>query len=112
MQSSKKTTYPPIQARISWKADSGLEDTPIVRLALSPAANNALHRVGIKTVGQIMDNWDRLTQMPAKATRGISGSRSSGLGDVKAKEIKACVFAFLCANAKVKLSINTEGCAR
>lgn len=112
MQNSKKTTYPPIQARISWKADSGLEDTPIVRLALSPSAHNALQRVGIKTVGQIMDNWDRLTQMPAKVARGCVGTKKASLGAVKAKEIHACVFAFLCQNAKVKLSIDTEGCER
>ena len=109
MPKPKATTYPPIQARISWAADSNLEQTPIARLKLSQGAFNALQRVGIRTVGQVMRNWDRLTDMPPKLNNA-NGTGQSGLGAIKAKEIRAVVFALLCARARVELGIDLEGC--
>lgn len=109
MPKQKEAAYPPIQARIYWKADSDLEQIPVTRLKLSQGALNALQRVGIKNVGQVMRNWDRLTDMPPKL-KNANGSGQSGLGAIKAKEIHAVVFALLCARARVELGINLEGC--
>ena len=109
MPKPKEKTYPPVQARISWKADSNLEKIPVTRLKLSQGALNALQRVGIRNVGQILNNWDRLTDMPAKL-KNANGSGQSGLGAIKAKEIHAVVFALLCTRARVELGINLEGC--
>ena len=104
-----KQTYSPIKARVRYKADSDIESMPVDKLNLSVRASNALQRVGIKRIGQIIDNWYRLTNMPARQT--LTGS-ASGIGMTTEREIKACVFAYLCGHARVTLSINTEGCAR
>lgn len=86
-----------------------MEKIPVTSLKISQSALNALQRVGIRTVGQVLNNWDRLTDLPPKVD-GKETKGKAGLGVTKAREIRAAVFALLCRDAKVTLGMDLEGC--
>jgi hypothetical protein len=102
------TDYPMMTVRVSY--DPELEAWPVVKLPLGDRAKNAIGRVGLTTVGEIMDNWDKLTILPARriVEPGLKAG-SSGLGAKSAREVRAAVFALLCSEAKVNLAIDVEG---
>ena len=57
------------------------EDTPIEHLSLSTRARNALLQNKVKTIGDVVENWDRLGHL-------------KNLGITSLKEIKAAMFAY------------------
>ena len=102
------TDYPTLTVRVSY--DPGLEAWPVAKLPLGDRAKNAIGRVGLTTVGEILDNWDKLTILPPRriVEPGLKVG-SSGLGAKSAREVRAAVFALLCSEAKVNLAIDEEG---
>ena len=102
------TDYPTMTVRVSY--DPGLEAWPVAKLPLGDRAKNAIGRVGLTTVGEIMDNWDKLTILPARRiVEAEAKVGASGLGAKSAREVRAAVFALLCSEAKVNLAIDVEG---
>lgn len=57
------------------------EDTPIAALNMSKRAFNGLCRIGVMTVGQIIDKWYDLSEI-------------RGLGVSTVQDIRAAVFAY------------------
>ena len=101
-----RSEWPVVQVKVRYDADGSLEQWPIVKLPLGDRAKNALGRVGIKTVGDVMDHWDHLMTMPALGYSVDGKKPSSGLGETVAREIRAVVFALLCSEAQVDIAVD------
>ena len=83
----KETEYGKV--KVIYKDKSEVKEIGIDHLDLKDSIKNALKRDRIFTVGDILDDWDKLT-------------KKSGIGITKAKEIRASVFALLCEFGCVK----------
>ena len=101
-----RTEWPAVQVKVRYDADGGLDQWPITKLPLGDRAKNAIGRTGLKTVGEILDNWDHLMALPAKGIKPDGKTPTSGLGETSAREIRAVVFALLCSEAQVDIAVD------
>ena len=83
------------RVKVIYTPNDEVEAMSIAHLDLKGGAINALLRVGIYSVGDILNNWTVLTKIDP-----LEGK--SGLGVTKEKEIHASVFALLCEKGCVK----------
>ena len=109
-KNEERQTFPPIWCHVKYDPETSLEKWPVSNIGLGDRESNALKRIGINTVGQVMDNWNRLTEIRPKKKNANGKITSSGLGKLSEQRIHAAVFALLCSEAKVDLGINLTGC--
>lgn len=81
--------------KIIYKTTQEIENMSIDHLCLKDGTRNAMKRIGLYSVGDILNNWDGLTNV-------IPREGKSGIGVTKEKEIHASVFAFLCELGCIK----------
>ena len=83
------------RVKIIYTANNEVEAMSIDHLSLKEGTRNGLKRVGIYSVGDILNNWAVLTKIDPLVGK-------SGIGVTKEKEIHASVFALLCELGCVK----------
>lgn len=81
--------------KVIYNINNEVEGMSIDRLDLKDGTRNALKRLGLHSVGDILSNWDNLINL-------VPLNGKSGIGVTKEKEIHVSVFAFLCELGCVK----------
>ena len=81
--------------KVVYNTTQEVENMSIDHLCLKDGTRNALKRIGLFSVGDILNKWDDLTNV-------IPIEGRSGIGVTKEKEIHASVFAFLCELGCIK----------
>lgn len=103
----RKGEYPPVRVRAVYPEDSTLDEWPITAIGLSNRAENAAKRVGLMTIGDVLDNWDKLLELRPRMLDPTRDGKGQGIGMATAVELRVAVFVILCSETQVKLGINT-----
>lgn len=80
----------PATVKFNFHYPAALDDQPVDVLQLDTRSANGLKRAKIETIGQLLDNWDKLGKI-------------RNLGVESVKWIHAAAFAWMYENGKLKL---------
>lgn len=105
-----QSEWPMVQIRVRFDPDTcKVEKWPITALGISQRAENAALRVGLRTIGDVLDNWGNLLELKPKMIDPENHTAGQRIGMTSAVEIRRAVFSLLCSETRMTLGIDLTG---